>query len=579
MNRALGPSAITPSLVEKITCLKAGFDHPKNVKDSYMNNWPKSNDVLATTNRGIAAESGLCTLCRADCAGKCETWLSCLKGRETLYPRDFGRITSGSNNITHVGVSYNSLRIQGYSYGAPKDDEKAQKGDIMFGDVSLETSFGSELKTKCRYPLMTGALGSTFIAAKYWDSFAAGCALCGVPIVIGENVVGVDRKSVLEGGRITSAPELERRIDTYLRYYDGYGAMIVQLNVEDSRNGVAQYVIDKYGDQIIIELKWGQGAKCIGGEIEVKDLEYAQFLQKRGYFVDPDPSLPEVQEAFRQGAIHGFARHSRLGYTNLNSPEEVYETFVQSAKELRALGYKRISLKTGAYGMDALAMSLRVASDCGLDLLTIDGAGGGTGMSPWDMMQTWGVPNILLHAKTHEYASILAASGKRVPDLSLGGGLAQPSQIFKALALCAPYTKLVCMGRAMMIPGFLGANIEGVFKPEKRAELNGNWSDLPKTVSEIGNSPEEIFAGYQAVQAKVGAAEMQNIPFGAIAMWTMLDKLGGGLQQLMAGARRFAVDQIAREDIVSGNRETERETGIPFICDVQDENAKRILRG
>ena len=66
-----------------------------------------------------------------------------------------------------------------------------------------------------------------------------------------------------------------------------------EQNVEDARNGVAQYVIDKYGDQIIIELKWGQGAKCIGGEIEVKDLEYAQFLQKRGYFVDPDPSLPE----------------------------------------------------------------------------------------------------------------------------------------------------------------------------------------------------------------------------------------------------------------------------------------------
>ena len=544
-----------------------------------MTNWPKNDDVLGTTTRGNPTESGLCTLCRADCAGKCETWLSCLKGRETLYPRDFGRITAGASNTCSVGVCYDSLRIEGYNYGAPKDNAKAKSGDIMFGDVCLETSFGADVKTKCRFPAMTGALGSTFIAAKYWDSFAVGSALCGVPIVVGENVVGVDRKSVIQNGRITSAPELDRRIDTFYRYYDGYGGMIVQLNVEDTRNGVAEYVIDKYGDKIIIELKWGQGAKNIGGEIEVKDLDYAIFLKERGYFVDPDPTLPEVQEAFRQKAIEGFARHSRLGYTNLYSHEEVYENFVAQVEGLRKLGYKRVSLKTGAYGMDALAMALRVASDCGLDLLTIDGAGGGTGMSPWDMMQTWGVPNILLHAKTHEYASILAASGKRVPDLSLGGGLAQPSQIFKALALCAPYTKLVCMGRAMMIPGFLGANIEGVFKPEKRAELNGNWSDLPKTVSEIGNSPEEIFAGYQAVQAKVGAAEMKNIPFGAIAMWTMLDKLGGGLQQLMAGARRFGVDQIAREDIVSGNRETERETGIPFICDVQDENAKRILRG
>ena len=83
-----------------------------------MIQWPKSNDVLGTTNRGNPAESGLCTLCRSDCAGKCETWMSCLKGRHMLYPRDFGSVTAGSSNTCHIGVSYNSLRIQGYSYGA-----------------------------------------------------------------------------------------------------------------------------------------------------------------------------------------------------------------------------------------------------------------------------------------------------------------------------------------------------------------------------------------------------------------------------------------------------------------------------
>ena len=91
------------------------------------------------------------------------------------------------------------------------------------------------MKTKSRLPLMTGALGSTFIAAKYWDSFAVGGALTGIPVVVGENVVGVDKESMISGGRISKAPELDRRIDTYLRYYDGYGAIIVQLNVEDTR--------------------------------------------------------------------------------------------------------------------------------------------------------------------------------------------------------------------------------------------------------------------------------------------------------------------------------------------------------
>ena len=65
-----------------------------------MIQWPKSNDVLGTTNRGNPAESGLCTLCRSDCAGKCETWMSCLKGRHMLYPRDFGSVTAGSANTS-----------------------------------------------------------------------------------------------------------------------------------------------------------------------------------------------------------------------------------------------------------------------------------------------------------------------------------------------------------------------------------------------------------------------------------------------------------------------------------------------
>lgn len=544
-----------------------------------MIQWSKTNDALGTINRGNAAESGLCTLCRADCQGKCETWLSSLRGRKVLYPRDFGSVTAGSSNTCHVGVSYNSLRIQGYNYGSQglPNGLSNSADDCIFPNVSVETSFGSKVVTKCRVPIMTGALGSTFIAAKYWESFATGAALAGFPIVVGENVVGIDRAAVIENGRIIKAPELDRRIETYLQYYDGYGSIIVQLNVEDTRNGVAEYVIGKYGDKVMIELKWGQGAKDIGGEIQVTNLEYAIFLKNRGYVVDPDPTRPEVQEAFNHGAIRSFARHSRLGYTNLASVEQVREDFIKSVDYLRGIGYKKISLKTGSYGMEALAMAIKFASDAQLDLLTIDGSGGGTGMSPWNMMETWGVPSAQLHAKAHEYAAILAAKGQKVVDLALGGGLAREDHIFKALALGAPYTKLICMGRALMIPGFLGANIEGVIHPEHKDVLAGNWDTLPKSVSEIGTNAEEIFAGYYDVQAKVGAKAMKNIPYGAIAIWTLADKLAAGLQQFMAGARKFSISEISRNDLFAANRETEAELGIPFITDAHDESAKRIL--
>jgi len=545
-----------------------------------MIQWPKTNDALGTVNRGNPCESGLCTLCRADCKGKCETWLSSIKGRKVLYPRDFGSITAGSANTTAIGVNYNSLRIDGYLYGAhgiPKGLSSSED-DCIFPNVNLEGEFGAKIKTKFRVPIMTGALGSTFIAAKYWESFAIGAALVGYPIVVGENVVGVDRKAEIKNGKIKKAPELDRRIETFLRYYDGYGAIIVQMNVEDTRNGVAEYIIDKYGDKVILELKWGQGAKVIGGEIQVTSLDYAIFLKKRGYVVDPDPEKPEVQEAFKHGGIKSIARHSRLGYTSLASRDQVRTNFMNAVKNLRKLGYKRISLKTGSYGMEALAMSIKYASEAKLELLTIDGSGGGTGMSPWNMMESWGVPSLILHAKAYEYAKILDGKGKNVVDMAFAGGIAKEDQIYKALSLGAPYTKLVCMGRALMIPAYLGSNIEGVVNPSAREKLNGNWDKLPSSVTEFGTTADEIFAGYYDVQKKVGKKEMKNIPFGAIAAYTLSDKLAAGLQQLMAGARKFSLKEISRDGIYAANRETAKETGITFISDKSDALAKKIMK-
>ncbi len=544
-----------------------------------MINWPKSNDAIGSANRGNPCESGLCTLCESDCKGRCETWLSALRGRELLYPRNFGEITAGASNLTAVGVGYHSLRINGYAYGARglHGGQTDSAEDCVFPRVNVETSFGTEIETKCRVPIMTGALGSTFVAAKYWDAFAVGAALCGFPIVIGENVVGVDRRSTFANGRINASPELDRRIDTFLRYYDGFGAIIVQMNVEDTRNGVAEYIIDKYGDKVILELKWGQGAKNIGGEIQVNSLEYARFLKDRGYILDPNPYDPAAESAFHQGALKAFARHSRLGATQLHTELQVREEFMKAIGGLRKLGFKRISLKTGSYGMEALAMAIRYSSDAGLDLLTIDGSGGGTGMSPWNMMENWGIPSLPLHAKAYEYASLLRQRGLRVPDLSFAGGLAREDHLFKAIALGAPYVKLVCMGRAPMIPGFLGSNIEGVLRPDRRAAVNGHWDSLPSTVKAFGQKAEEIFVCWEEVAAKVGRDEMRHIPLGAVAMYCYADKLKAGLQQFMAGARKFRLSELSRSDLLASNRETAKETGIPFMTEWQDEVARGIL--
>jgi len=116
-----------------------------------------------------------------------------------------------------------------------------------------------------------------------------------------------------------------------------------------------------------------------------------------------------------------------------------------------------------------------------------------------------------------------------------------------------------------------------VLHPERKAALSGNWNSLPKAVSDIGATPEELFACYFDVQKKIGKSEMKEIPFGAIAFWTLTDKLACGLQQLMAGARKFALNQVSRKDLFSANRETAKETGIAHCADVNDEFAKKIL--
>jgi glutamate synthase domain-containing protein 2 len=164
-------------------------------------------------------------------------------------------------------------------------------------------------------------------------------------------------------------------------------------------------------------------------------------------------------------------------------------------------------------------------------------------------------------------------------DLSFAGGFALEDSIFKGLALGAPYTKLICMGRAIMIPGFVGSNIEGALHPDRKEAVHGHWDSLPKRVSRLGNSAEQIFCSYFDVEKKVGKDEMTKIPYGAIAMWSLADKLSCGLQQLMAGARKFSLSQMNRNDLFAANRETAQETGIRHVTDINNETALKILYG
>jgi glutamate synthase domain-containing protein 2 len=354
---------------------------------------------------------------------------------------------------------------------------------------------------------------------------------------------------------------MAKRVEQYRRYHNGYGDMLVQMNVEDTRLGVAEYVIDKLGVECV-ELKWGQGAKCIGGEIQVDSLERALELQKRGYLVTPDPSVEAHQAAFKDGALKHFERHSRLGFID-------QAAFMKEVERLRKLGAKRVTLKTGAYPMRELAMAIKWASDAKLDLLTIDGAPGGTGMSPWRMMEEWGVPTFYLQCMTYELCKMLADKGKWVPDIAMAGGFSTEDHLFKVIAMGAPFTKAVCMGRALMIPGMVGKNIGLWLKEGPEA--------LPKTVSAFGTKVDEIFVCYEDLVAEYGRDTVKEMPLGAVGLYTFADKLKVGLQQLMAGSRNFSLSTISRNDLMTLTPEAAKVSGISYVMDAYREEAEKII--
>lgn len=522
---------------------------------------PNSNEALGTVNRSrdVAPMSGICTRCKEDCTGKCDLWLSTFRGRELLYPGPFGEITAGADK--DYPVDYSHINIHGYAVGAVGLPKGVEPGPdtALFPKVDTETEYGWDKKVKLKVPVFTGALGSTEIARKYWEHFAIGAAISGITLVCGENVCGIDPELKLDGdGKIAESPEMDRRIETYNLFHGDYGEILVQMNVEDTRLGVAEYVSSKHNLETI-ELKWGQGAKCIGGEIKVKTLERALELKRRGYIVTPDPEDHAIQAGYKDGAIKEFERHSRLGFVTK-------EGFMEEVDRLRDLGFKRITLKTGAYSMTELAMALRYSSEAKIDLLTIDGAPGGTGMSPWAMMSEWGIPTFYIQALAYEFAEKLKKKGMRVPDLAMAGGFSSEDGIFKAIAMGAPYVKAVCMGRGLMIPGMVGKNIGKWIKEDK----------LPKTVSEYGKTPEEIFVCYEEVKEKYGN-DIKKIPLGAIGIYSAVQKLQIGLQQLMAGARKFNMSEMTRDDLHALTREAAEISGIPYVMESHREKAQAVL--
>jgi hypothetical protein len=525
---------------------------------AYLNG--KSTTGTMTRVKDTSPTSGMCPICIRDCPIMCEISLSGFRGREALYPEpvQFGYSTAGA--LKDFGLDWSHFNIQAGLFEALGIEENSDVA--LFPNASTETKVaGIPLKI----PILNGAFGSTDVARLNWEGLAIGTAISGAIIVVGENVCGMDPEAQITKGKVTFSKELKRRVDLFRKFWDGkYGDIAVQTNVEDQRLGVDVYAISKL-EVNVIERKWGQGAKAIGGEVRVRDLDRAIMLKKRGYIVIPDPEDPTVQQAFKEGVFKSFERHSRVGI-----PKE--KSMVEDIEWLRKQGAKHVTLKTGAYRPSAVAYTMKIASEAKIDALYFDGAGGGTGMSPVPMMDEMSIPTVYLETIVLKCAQILKKKGRYVPDLIMAGGFINETQIFKAIAMSnfgdSPFVKAVLMGRSPLT---------AVMKANYFKQL-AEEGKLPKAFADrFGSTPEKFFIAAPELKEKYGE-RFKEMPWEAVALYTYLtDRVGVGLKQLLAGNRKWKLELLNRNDLMSLNEMAAKVTGIPLPHEVEKDAVERIL--
>jgi hypothetical protein len=252
------------------------------MSDLYANS--RSTTDTSVRKKDVNPTSGMCPICIKDCKVLCEVGKSALRGREVLYPDTewFGHSTASSNK--DYGLDWSDFQILTEVIGAKGIEANSDKA--TFPSVDISTSVGG---VPLKVPVFTAGLGSTAVAKNYWDGLAAGAAISGSIQVIGENVCGMDMDSVITNGKVTKSPDMNFRVQRFRDFWDGKnGEIVVQTNVEDQRLGTDVYSLSKL-EVNVIERKWGQGAKAIGGEVRIYDLKKAIELKKRGYIVLPDP--------------------------------------------------------------------------------------------------------------------------------------------------------------------------------------------------------------------------------------------------------------------------------------------------
>ncbi len=335
---------------------------------------------------------GICSICTKD--GICEIGKKSRTG-QTLFPEPFGIAQFGAEKIL---PNMDDIQIIPELFGKETLFKKVRT-DLILGGFRVAA------------PLVVSAMGSTKVANDLGEELAIGAAKAGIPMVVGENIIA----TYGEKG-------IYKRIKPYLDNFNKkFGAVIIQGNDVDITGG-AFNAAKKFGAHGI-ELKLGQGAKQnLGGEIKFTKEADAIKYKKLGYHIEKNPD-------------GSYQRHTPVSELN---PKKLKEKLIHLKKYDLPIWIK-ISMGAGIIRFLKQIEEIKKKHNIPIHAVTIDGHGGGTGMSPWLIMNETNIPS----------ASVFATIRRKLSfDLILAGGYSDGMDIGKAIMLGASG---IAMGRSFLI--------------------------------------------------------------------------------------------------------------------------------
>ncbi len=485
------------------------------------------NDTYLRSNH-ISPQSGMCSFCTEDCNGTCEIALAAVLGARTVYPTN-----TGSNQVASekdYPIDFSHFNINGRVFGAIGANANYEEANIY--NVKLEREYGKFNPVKLAMPIILPAL-----IKLNWEDYFAGAAMAGVSCVIGEGARNKDPELKIENGKVVEFPALKTILDSFRKYYRGYGQIVLQCNVEDDMLGIPEYAIKEHGAEAI-EFKFGQSAKGTQPVVRMKDREEALKKQEMGELVFPDPMDAKIVKAYEEEVCPNFYSYGRL-------PLWDEDYLIPRIEELRNMGLKNVYFKMAGYDLKDLERVIMIGSKAGVDMITFDGAGGGSGYSPSKMMNEFSLPTIVMEDAICTIVDKLKSEGHWIPAITMTGGISSEDQVFKSLAYGNGTVTAIGLCRAAMTAAMTGKKIGNMIK-------EGN---VPKHMKKYGNTIEEIYGDLADLRAIYGK-KANDFPLGAVGVFSYLNKIAFGVKHFAALNRKFDISYLDRSDLIPLTRES-----------------------